>query len=458
MAEWGKIRPVKRWIGMIKLISWISIMVILWSGFFIKAQAAVSPLFYIAQSEKSKIVQLEKSNYFQLEKSGIVQSEKSKISKSEKNEISQPEKMETEDMEEWSEELFQQMKEQISFDEIEQSIQNSSLKGEYSFSQIVSSLMKGDVNQGMNQLIAILTDCFLEEIKLSRKNFAQIFLIAILAALFTNIASGFSASALQETGFFVAYLSMTGLVLSSFFLMFSITNQVLSDVLRFMEALIPAYALAVTMVSGSASSIAIYEMTLLLIRGCQWLLLKLLLPLIEGYMLIGIANYVGENDRFSYLGNLIKRGSQHFLKWSVGLVVGLNLIQNMILPAVDAVKSGIWQKGLSAIPGAGPIIQTVAGTLIGSGVLLKNSIGAGGLILLLLLCAVPFLKLLLLTAAFYISAAMLQPISDKRLISLLHTAGESGQLFLQAVITCCTLFFITVALAAVSTNMRYYAG
>lgn len=356
------------------------------------------------------------------------------------------------------EDEIEELSEMISFDEIEESIQNTSLKGEYSFGKIVSLLLHGETEEGMKLITEIISDCFLEEFRKNRQNFAQIFLLAVLAALFTNIAAGFSASALQETGFFVVYLSMTGLVLSSFFMMYSITKQALTDVLHFMEALIPAYALAVTMVSGSASSIALYEMTLLLIRGCQWILLKILLPLIQAYMLMEIANYLGETDRFSYFTSLLKRTSERFLKWSVGLVIGLNLIQNMILPAFDSVKSGLWQKGLSAIPGAGSVISTVAGSLIGSGVLLKNSIGAGGLIILLLLCSLPFLKLLILTASFYISTALLQPISDKRLTRLLHGAGESGRLFMQVVVTCCTLFFITVALAAVSTNMRYYAG
>ena len=146
------------------------------------------------------------------------------------------------------------------------------------------------------------------------------------------------------------------------------------------------------------------------------------------------------------------------LKWSLGIIIGINLIQNMILPAVDSVKSGIWQKGLSAIPGAGPVISVVTGSLLGSSVWIKNSVGAGGLIFLILICAVPVVKLLLLMLSFYLCAAFLQPISDKRLMKLLNTAGESGKLFLQVVITCVALFFITIALAAVSTNMRYYAA
>lgn len=358
---------------------------------------------------------------------------------------------------ELEQELYE-LKEELSFGEIEKMLKNSSLEGNYSFTDIVESLVKGEWEEGSKKIGQVFYNCFLDELFLNRKNIIQIILIAILSALFTNLATGFLSSSLQETGFFVVYLAMTGVILNSFFLMISITEDTLSEVFAFLESLMPAYAIAITMVSGSASSIALYEVTFLIMKGCQWALKVVILPLIEIYMLIGIVNYLGETERFSYIGNLIKKGVEQMLKWSLGIIIGINLIQNMILPAVDSVKSGIWQKGLSAIPGAGPVISVVTGSLLGSSVLIKNSVGAGGLIFLILICAVPVVKLLLLMLSFYLCAAFLQPISDKRLMKLLNTAGESGKLFLQVVITCVALFFITIALAAVSTNMRYYAA
>lgn len=353
---------------------------------------------------------------------------------------------------------LEEIEEEISLDEIDHVLKESSLKGDYSFSDMVKLFINGDLESGLEQTGQALYQCFLGELSSNKKNVIQIVLIAILSALFTNLATGFLSSSLQETGFFAVYLTMTGVVLHSFFLMISITEQTLSEVFAFLEALIPAYAIAITMVSGSASSIALYEVTFLVMKGCQWALKTILMPLIEIYMLVGVVNYLGESERFTYMGELLKKGVEQMLKWSLGIIVGINLIQNMILPAVDSVKSNLWQKGLSAIPGAGPVISLVTGSLLGSSVLIKNSIGAGGLVILILLCAVPIVKLLILMVSFYLCAAFLQPISDKRLMKLLYTAGESGKLFLQVLITCVALFFITIALAAVSTNVRYYAG
>ena len=308
---------------------------------------------------------------------------------------------------------LEEIEEEISLDEIDHVLKNSSLKSDYSFTDMVKLFINGNLESGLEQIGQALYQCFLGELSSNKKNVIQIVLIAILSALFTNLATGFLSSSLQETGFFAVYLTMTGVVLHSFFLMISITEQTLAEVFAFLEALIPAYAIAITMVSGSASSIALYEVTFLVMKGCQWALQTILMPLIEIYMLVGVVNYLGESERFTYMGELLKKGVEQMLKWSLGIIVGINLIQNMILPAVDSVKSNLWQKGLSAIPGAGPVISLVTGSLLGSSVLIKNSIGAGGLMILILLCAVPIVKLLILMISFYLCAAFLQPISDK---------------------------------------------
>lgn len=359
-----------------------------------------------------------------------------------------------------AEELFDEVLESagLSFDEIEESIEESSLGDTFSFDEIIKKLWEGDTGGAIEDVTGIIKDSLFAELNQNRKNFVQIILLAVFAALFSNIASGMFSSSLQETGFFAAYLAMAGIVLQSFFLMLSITEEALTEVLSFMEAFIPAYAIVITMVSGSAASIAVYEITFLLVKGCQWALKAVVLPLIKAYMMVGMINCLGATDKFSYMGSLIKKGTEQLLKWTTTIILGLNLIQNMILPAVDSVKSTLWQKGLSAIPGAGAVISALTGSLLGASVLIKNSIGVGCLLTLILLCAVPIIKLLVFMLSFHLCSAFLQPVSDKRLMNLLHVTGESGKLFLQALITCLALFFITIALAAISTNMRYYAG
>lgn len=359
-----------------------------------------------------------------------------------------------------TEQLIQEVLEEtgLSFEEIEKSLQGTSVGEEMTFGGILRKIWSGDMEKIYETIGQMIKAHLFGEISKNRKNFAQIILLAVCSALFANLASGFFSSPLQDTGFFAFYLAMTGLILQSFFLMSSIAEEALGQVFAFMNAFLPAFALSITVVSGSTSSIGIYEMTFFLVQLCQWALKNVVIPLIQAYMAVEIMNGFSEKDRFSYFGRLLKKGTQQLLKWTIGIILGLQLIQSMILPAVDALKSTIWQRGFAAIPGAGAIVSALTGTFLGASVLIKNSIGVGCLLILLLLCAVPVLKLLLFMLSFFLCSAFLQPVSEKRLLNLLFAAGESSKLFLQTLITCFTLFFITIALAAVSTNMRYYGG
>jgi stage III sporulation protein AE len=80
----------------------------------------------------------------------------------------------------------------------------------------------------------------------------------------------------------------------------------------------------------------------------------------------------------------------------VGLVLGFHLIQSMVLPYVDSLKTGAVQKIIGVIPGIGQGVNSVAQMMLGSGVLIKNTIGAAGIILLLILSMIPLLKLAVL--------------------------------------------------------------
>ena len=119
---------------------------------------------------------------------------------------------------------LEEIEEEISLDEIDHVLKESSLKGDYSFSDMVKLFINGDLESGLEQTGQALYQCFLGELSSNKKNVIQIVLIAILSALFTNLATGFLSSSLQETGFFAVYLTMTGVVLHSFFLMISITE------------------------------------------------------------------------------------------------------------------------------------------------------------------------------------------------------------------------------------------
>lgn len=94
----------------------------------------------------------------------------------------------------------------------------------------------------------------------------------------------------------------------------------------------------------------------------------------------------------------------------------------------------------------------MAETVIGSGVLLKNAIGAAGLVVIIVICSVPIIQLGTVAFIYKFSCAALQPISDKRIVECVSASAKSVQMLLQAVVVGAILFLISVTIVAISTG------
>ena len=104
------------------------------------------------------------------------------------------------------------------------------------------------------------------------------------------------------------------------------------------------------------------------------------------------------------------------------------------------------------VPGVGDISGSVTDMVIGSAMLIKNGIGAAALVALIFVCAIPLVKLLVIMLAYYLLAAILQPVSDELITGCLAGMGTGVKLLFQAVFAVLVLFLLTIALTAAMTG------
>ena len=178
------------------------------------------------------------------------------------------------------------------------------------------------------------------------------------------------------------------------------------------------------------------------------------LPCVEIYVLLTLVNHLSRESRLSRFADLMGMLVGWSLKMSLAIVMGFHMIQGLIAPAADAFRATGVSKGLQMVPGIGNVSGSVADLMLGSAMLIKNGIGAAALVVLILICLVPLVKLTLIMAAYYVLAAITQPISDERITECLTGMGTGVKYLLQAVFTVLALFFLTIALTTAATGMR----
>lgn len=335
--------------------------------------------------------------------------------------------------------------------------ETSLTEGGMTFSELMKMLLQGEGQKVVRLLLAALKDNLLKEVSHGGQIAGQLLALGLIGAVFANFSNIFTASEISETGFFMTYLLAFAILAAGFSESIFIVQEILKKQVSFFQALIPSYFLTVAWAGGSLSSVAWYEVVLFLIAAIQWLYLKLLIPVTRIYIMLVMAGHMAREDMLSRMTDLIKTGVGWGTRSLIGVVLGFQVIQGLVLPYADSLKATGVTKVLQVIPGIGQGAGAVTKILLGSGVLIKNTMGAATILVLLVISLVPVLKLLLLLLLYRGVAAVMQPVCDKRLVACIGSVADGQKMLLELVLSTSLLFIITIALICGSTNVSYLA-
>lgn len=341
----------------------------------------------------------------------------------------------------------------INYDEVQQVIDEVlSGKDNINFEEYVSNLLSGETKFSLKQIGTDIKNGILNEFKGNIGTLTSLLSVAIIAAVFTNFSHAFQNSQVAETGFYVAYLLLFSVLTASFISAANLAANTISKVLDFMSVLVPTYFITVAFTSSASTSMVYYQATLFLITFVDALLIRVVIPSINIYLIISMANNLSKEDLLSKLSELMAVVIKWVLRSLLAVVLGFNAIQGLILPVADNLKKSVFMKAAGAIPGVGNILGGVTESILGAGILLKNAIGIVGVIIIIIVCAVPIFKLATTTLIYKISCAAVQPISDKRMLNCVNSSAEASALLLETVFVGAVLFLITITIVAASTT------
>ena len=197
---------------------------------------------------------------------------------------------------------------------------------------------------------------------------------------------------------------------------------------------------------------AFYNLVLFLIFLTEMLILNFLLPMIHIYMMVKVLDHLSEEEYLSKFAELIEMAVSWVLKTLVACIIGLNVIQGLISPAIDSVKRSALTRSAEAIPGIGDVIGGMAEVAVGTAVLVKNGIGMAGAVICVALCIVPLVQAACIVLMYRLAAAVIQPVSDKRIVGCIETVGEGCRLLLSVIFTTGILFLLTIAIVSAVTG------
>ena len=100
----------------------------------------------------------------------------------------------------------------------------------------------------------------------------------------------------------------------------------------------------------------------------------------------------------------------------------------------------------------GKFLGETVDAVLGCSNILKNAVGFVGIIVVLSICILPIIRLMVLSVAFNLTAALSQPIADKKIVSVLEQVGGTFKILLGMICTVSVMLMIGLTLVIKITN------
>ncbi len=343
--------------------------------------------------------------------------------------------------------------EELDFAEIDAALGRQESTEGLDFRELVERLILGEeIDKGwlLQELLAMA----FREVGAFRGTMAQIIFLCAVFAILHNFANVFENPPVTKISYYMAYLLLLVLLTRSFSILRDVSVEVISEMLTFLKVLIPTFTMSMTFSGQATTAAAFYDMTFFVIYGMEWIMRHFLVPAVQIYVVLELMDCLAEEELLSRMTELIRSGVLWLMKALFTLVVGINVVQSLLTPVIDTFKSNLLSKTVGLAPGIGISVNAMAGILIGSGIIIKNGIGLAALIVLAAMCAGPLIKVGVMAFLYRLVAAVMQPISDKRMVGCIISAGEGGRLLWKIVATTVAMFMVAIAMITAATTWR----
>lgn len=328
---------------------------------------------------------------------------------------------------------------------------------EYSFDleQLLGQVLDGDILGALGSVVDGVLGGSIQHFLGMKDVLVWLMIVGITASVLSFFVDLFESRQVADISFYFVYLLLVSLLLKCFQEAAQITVEAIGNLVDFIKIFVPAYVISVGVATGTTTASAYYGLLLAVIYFIQNLLLTVVVPCVYGYVLLSVINGIWPEERLSSLVGLLEKGIRMLLKFSLGAVMGVSLLQSLITPVIDSAKASGLQKVVSFIPGIGNVADGMVDVVLGSALIIKNSIGVVMLILLIAVCAIPMFKICVVAVMLKLAAALLGIISDKRIVACTDKVGNGSALLLKTAGTAFVLFFLTISVTAITTNRGF---
>ena len=324
------------------------------------------------------------------------------------------------------------------------------LLNDIDFSKYIEETFKnGNGELNIKEISKTVIKYAVKEIYASIKIMALLAVMVLLTSFLMSLQEAFSGNNLINISFYAIYGLIMMLLMKNMLIGVEECKEIIESLSNFMVVLIPLLLTMLIGIGGFTEAVAMDPIVIAVVNICVTIVVDFLLPAILIVTVLKLINNLSDEDKLTKLTALFNS----VIKYTQGIMLTIFItvltIRGVTTRTFDKVAVETAKFAVdNFVPVVGGALSDAVTSVAYYSLLIKNSLSSVGLIVIVLLILTPIIKLFILSLINKFTAAILEPIGNKKIIESINEVGNSLMQIISCVVVVSLMFFIMIAIIA----------
>ncbi len=346
----------------------------------------------------------------------------------------------------------------LDFSELESALnsldeEGKKIFGNNSFLDKIKQIINGEFAENGNSIWTSLINLFFEDVLSFLPILSLVIAIAVTFSLVNASRPNSKNKSIGDVIHFVCFGAIIVVLVGYSVNMLTLTSDTLQNIKAQMDVAFPILLTILTAIGG-VTSVSVYQPAVAVLSGTIInIFTNILMPIFIFKLVFSIVGNLSNNvklDKFSSFFSSL-------FKWIVGGVFTIFsaflAIQGITAGSVDGISFRTAKYAIkNSIPLVGTYLSDGLNLIVASSVLIKNAVGAGGLVLMFATIIVPVLNLVVFMLSLKLVSAILEPVTDSRISNFISMLAKSISLLIVLILGCAFMYVLMTGMIMCSAN------
>lgn len=314
------------------------------------------------------------------------------------------------------------------------------------FEEIFNQSIKG---KGSSSLIFKTIGAVLgKELREALKMVTSILIVILLHGILKSISENLGNEQTGKIGYFVQLILLITILVKVYAQIIEVVKTTLGSISSFIYTLIPFFMSVVVSTGNITTATSIQTVILVATNIITSFINNIVIPIIIIATAIGIISNVSDDIKMSKISKYMKSCIIWFLCISLTIFTCILSVESSLGQGVDQMTTKTTKTAISTfVPVVGKILGDAVESVLGCTNLIKNAIGAVGVIALIIIGILPLIRIGITMMFFYLAGGLAEVVADKKIVSVLEKMGDSCKVLFAALASVTVMLIIGITIS-----------